>query len=46
MKSGENMTISGFVEEMRDLLRPSFYTLKPFLVRDGKKHPFAVIGGT
>ena len=37
------MSFTGFVEEMRDLARPSFYSLHPYLVRDGKKHPFALI---
>ena len=37
------MSFSEFIDRQRDLLRPNKYALKPYLINDGKKHPFAVI---
>lgn len=37
------MSISGKIQYIYDLCRPNRYALKPYLVNDGKQHPFAVI---
>ena len=37
------MTISTLIQKVKDNLRPNRYGLVPYPVRDGKKHPFAVI---
>lgn len=37
------MRLSDFFLRMHDSYRPNRYALKPYLINDGKKHPFAVI---
>ena len=37
------MKLSDFYQHLYDKFRPNRYALKPYLVNDGKKHPFAVI---
>ena len=37
------MKISEFIHRHYDILRPNRYDLKPYLIKDGKPHPFAVI---
>lgn len=37
------MKLSEFIERHRDVFRPNKYELKPYLIKDGEKHPFAVI---
>ena len=32
-----------FVQRIKDTYRPNRYAMKPYLINDGKKHPFAVI---
>ena len=35
--------IAGYFREFRDTYRKNAYHLKPYLLRDGKEHPVAVI---
>ena len=37
------MKLKYWIQEIRDRQRPSRYELKKFLIKDGKKHPFALI---
>lgn len=37
------MKFSEFTERIYDFNRPNRYALKPYLINDGKKHPFAII---
>ncbi len=37
------MDFSEFMQRTYDLHRPNRYALKPYLIKDGKRHPFAVI---
>lgn len=37
------MNISGIMQSVYDARRPNRYALKPYLLNDGKRHPFAVI---
>ena len=37
------MTIDCALQAVRDYWRPNHYSLKEYVVRDGKKHPFAII---
>jgi len=37
------MTLSERIEAVYDFWRPNRYGLKPYLIHDGKTHPFAVI---
>lgn len=37
------MRFSEFIQRQYDAFRPNRYALKPYLVNDGKRHPFAVI---
>ena len=37
------MKLTRFIERMHDLHRPNKYELRPYLINDGKKHPFAII---
>lgn len=37
------MNLSEFIQRQYDTFRPNRYGLKPYLINDGKKHPFAVI---
>lgn len=37
------MKISEIIERLHDFHRPNRYELRPYLINDGKKHPFAVI---
>lgn len=37
------MNFSRFIQQQCDLHRPNRYALKPYIINDGKKHPFAVI---
>lgn len=37
------MTIDCAVQAARDFWRPNRYSLKEYVIRDGKKHPFAII---
>ena len=37
------MNISHFIQSLYDARRPNRYALKPYLLNDGKAHPFAVI---
>ena len=37
------MKITEFIQRQRDLHRTNEYALKPYIINDGKRHPFAVI---
>lgn len=37
------MKFTEFIDRIYDSCRPNKYELKPYLINDGKKHPFAVI---
>lgn len=37
------MNMKELVQAARDFWRPNTYALKPYIIQDGKKHPFAVI---
>lgn len=37
------MKLTEFVDRIYDSRRPNRYALRPYLINDGKKHPFAVI---
>lgn len=37
------MSLKEKIEYITDIYRPNRYELKPYLINDGKKHPFAVI---
>ena len=37
------MKISEIIQRQYDNFRPNKYALKPYLIKDGKRHPFAVI---
>ncbi len=37
------MKFSDFIEKIYDFHRPNRYTLKPYLVNDSERHPFAII---
>lgn len=37
------MDFPQFVQRIKDTCRPNRYAMKPYLIKDGKRHPFAVI---
>ncbi len=43
LKGEIRMNFSGILQRKYDAFRPNEYALKPYLIKDGKKHPFAII---
>ena len=39
------MKLTDFFKRQKDLHRPNEYALIPYLINDGKKHPFAICTG-